>query len=164
LIPPLAHVVNIYNEVCHDDLYVEGTSSSNQFVGCVPKAEEPFEGDLERMQFVRNPLASLKRMPGTGEIEEGSYRRLGDQNEPWTCNQDETHQLHVIIYDGSTVPNGSSSETYLYAHWEYRWDVQPLKHYRGVEFDANKGVRIMKKLLDRYNIDYDGERTAPKAQ
>jgi hypothetical protein len=108
--------------------------------------EEKFEKVLDDLGFERNPLASLKTLASTGETEEGSWRHVENGSE---------YQLHVVLYDGSNVQNADTNCTYVYAHWEYRWDVHPWKHYRGVNYDADTGVKKMKKRLDEYGVNYE---------
>lgn len=157
-IPKLGVLVNYINEHTGQDLYVEGPTTPSQFVGRVEMSEEEFEEVLEEMGFQRNPLASLKTHTRTNEIEEGSFRWLGTQQPPWTADYDDRFQLHVIIYDGKLVPDADVGETYVYAHWEYRWDTDPIKHYRSVDWDAEQGVEMMQRFLDSHGIDYDQQR------
>lgn len=154
LIPKLGAVVHLADEMTHSDLYVEGETHHSQFVGRVAMSEEEFEDILTGLNFVRNPLAAFKRRAGTREHEEGSFRWLGTNHADYR----DDFQLHVILYDGSVVPNADTDETYVYAHWEYRWDVAPLKHYRAVEFQPQKGVAMMQTMLDAHDIPYDQTR------
>lgn len=148
LIPLLGALVNGYNELTGSDLYVTGATTNEQFVGRVDMSEEQFEQELQQMGFERNPLASLKRLRGTREYEEGSFRFY---------ESDSDFQLHVIIYDGSVIPNASTGETYVYAHWEYRWDRAPLRHYRGERVDVKYGVDMMRAMLDHSSIEFTTE-------
>lgn len=149
-IPKLGALVALYNEYTNSSYYVEGNTLDNQFVGRVPVSEQEFEKILETMDFTRNPLASLKSL-STGEIEEGSFR--------WTPTRDSEldsdYQLHCVIYDGSLIPDADTGETYVYAHWEYRWDTYPIKHYRGDNFNAERGVELMQTMLHENYVEYD---------
>lgn len=151
VLPPLGTVVQFINELGGLRLYVRSNSNGNEFVGRVSMNEEPFERKLESIGFERNPLASLKQLASTGELEEGSFRWVP----PAKSMFDESKQLHVILYDGSHVTNAETGYTYIYAHWEYRWDVYPLKHYRKNELDVQKGIGVMQNKLDTYGIEYD---------
>lgn len=157
-VPMLGALVHVYNEATDSDLYVEGKTTRSQFVGRVPMGEEAFEDELERMGFERNPLASFKRLVGTRLPEEGSFRWVGSQKAPWTSDYDDDYQLHVIIYDGEVVPDAETGETYVYAHWEVRWDSDPVAHYFGEGLDIEQGVEMAQQFLDHYGIDYDQQR------
>lgn len=157
-IPKLGGLVALINERTGHDLYVTGATHANQFVGRVPQPKDAFERDLQRMGFEHNLPAALKSLAATGERSDGSYRWLGSQNPPWTNDYDDRFQLHVTVYDGVDVPGGETDETFVYAHWEYRWDTDPIKHYREVDFDPQKGVELMRMMLDHYNISYDDVR------
>lgn len=146
LIPKLGAVAQLFEDITGKHFYVEAKTHNNQFVGRVPMPEEKFEKELHDLGFERNPLASWKHL-GSGEHEEASFRKVGFDDHP-------EYQLHVILYDGSKIQNADSGHTYVYAHWEYRWDVYPWKHYRGVNFDAQEGVKRMKDLLGQASIDY----------
>lgn len=149
-IPKLGALVALYNEYTNSSYYVEGNTLDNQFVGRVPISEQEFEKILETMDFTRNPLASLKSL-STGEVEEGSFRWIP----PRGSNLDRDYQLHCVIYDGSLIPDAKTGETYVYAHWEYRWDVYPIKHYRAINFDAQRGVELMQTMLYENYVEYD---------
>ncbi|AGM11364.1 hypothetical protein M199_gp034 [Halogranum tailed virus 1] len=150
-IPPLGMLVSAYNESTGSKLYVQGPTTDNQFVGRVKMGEEDFEAELEEMGFERNPLASLKHLIGTREKEEGSFRWLAPEDSEYRKD----YQLHVILYDGSVIPDAETGETYVYAHWEYRWDVAPMKHYRAVNWKPVQGVQMMQTMLTENGIDYD---------
>jgi hypothetical protein len=147
VIPKLGVVTQLAEDLTGTDLYVTGDTHSNQFVGRVPMPVENFEKVLHELGFHRNPLASLKSL-SSGEQEEGSWRKIGFDGHP-------KMQLHVILYDGNTIEEGESDYTYVYAHWEIRWDVHPIKHYRGVDFNAHAGVSRMKNLLDEHGVVYE---------
>lgn len=148
IIPRLGVFVQLLNELLRVDMYVSSRSRRNQFVGRIQMNEERFEQYLHEWGFERNPLSSLKTRLDTGEVEEGSWRKIYPHNAPeW--------QLHVIIYDGEQIANAKSGELFLYAHWEYRWDVHPWKHYKGVDIDEKEGVIRMRQLLDKDGIPYE---------
>lgn len=148
IIPKLGEIVQFINEAFRKELYVTSESRRNQFVGRIDMSVEEFEEVLHDNDFKRNPLASLKTRVGTNEVEEGSFRKLYPHDDP-------EFQLHVIVYDGSDIPKAATGETFVYAHWEYRWDVYPLKHYRGEDFDADIGVRKMREILRIDGIEYE---------
>lgn len=148
VIPAIGKAIRYLDRGHGVGLYVTSTTDKPEFVGVVPKSEEAFEKDLEEMGFERNPLASLKSLVTTKEIEEGSFR--------W-YDSDGDFQLHVVIYDGSKMPDAETGETHVYAHWEYRWDVRPIKHYRGINLSDEKGAEMMKKRLDVHGVPYSEE-------
>lgn len=148
ILPKIGAFFQFLNDITGSDLYATSESRRRQFVARVDMGEEEFEKVLHRMGFERNPLASLKSVVDTSETEEGSFRKIYPEEHPeW--------QLHAILYDGSNVQNANTGETFIYAHWEYRWDVYPWKHYRGHKFNADKGVRRMRKYLNEEGIDYE---------
>lgn len=109
----------------------------SQFVGYVEMGEEAFEEVLHEMGYHRNPLAFWKYTVNAQE--EGSWRRVeGD----W--------QLHVTLYDHPEYEN----RTYIYAHWEYRWDRKPLAHLRGEGINVPKGVNEMRRDLTMANVEW----------
>jgi hypothetical protein len=146
LIPKLGVVAQFLEDATGYDYYVMSETHNSQFVGRVPMGEEEFESVLHDMGFVRNPLASLK-IHGSGETEEGSWRRVSE-NEP-------NFQIHAVLYDGSNVDNAETDVTYVYAHWEYRWDRHPIKHYNEVNYNAAKGRKLLTKMLDENGIPHD---------
>jgi hypothetical protein len=150
LIPKLGIFAQFLEDVTGDRYYVESKTHNNQFVGRVDMGEEEFEKELHDMGFERNPLAAWKHID-TGENEEGSFRKVGYENHP-------DMQLHVILYDGDKMAECGEC-VYVYAHWELRWDVDPIGHYRGGgEWNPAEGVRRMKDLLDQNGIEYTLER------
>lgn len=148
LIPKLGTVTQLLEDVTGDHYYVKSEMHNTQFVGRVPMGEEDFEEKLHEMGFVRNPLASLKTLGVTDEVEEGSWRKVGFEDHP-------NYQLHVIVYDGEKMNNAQSGVTYVYAHWEKRWDTNPSDHYRAVGYNGPEGVRRVKRLLDEHGVGYE---------
>jgi len=148
VIPKIGLVTQLIEDVTGSYYYVRTETHNNQFVGRVPMNEEKFEKELHEMGFDRNPLSSLKTLGSTGESEEGSWRKVGFEDAP-------AFQLHVILYDGEPINNAEVDVTYVYAHWELRWDTNPIKHYRGVDANGPEGVRRMKRLLDENGIGYE---------
>lgn len=149
ILPRLGIVVQLLEDVTGVPLYVRSGTHTSQFVGRVPYSEPEFESELQEMGFERNPLAALKRLRRTNEVEEGSFRYVED---------DRDKQLHVVIYDGEPMANAATGVTYVYAHWEYRWDTDPLKHYRGIDVNEAEGVQRMEKHLNEHGIPYDNIR------
>jgi len=146
IIPKLGGIANWLEHATGDHYYVQSKTHANQFVGRVPMGEEEFEKKLHDMNFHRNPLASFKNLD-SGEHEEGSWRKVDFDNQRM--------QLHVILYDGEKIADGDSGYTYVYAHWELRWDVDPWGHYRGKIYNPAEGVKKMKKLMDEHGVNYE---------
>lgn len=145
-ITKLGVLVQLLHDLFGVDLYVQSETHNNRFVGRVPMPEEEFEEVLHDLGFERNPLASLKSLR-SGEVEEGSWRKVGFEESEM--------QLHLVLYDGEPMRSGDAGYTYLYAHWEYRWDIHPWKHYRGHDLNGPEGVRRMKKMLDEYGVNHE---------
>lgn len=149
IIPPLGYITQLLEDITGADLYVESETGMEQYVGCVPMCEEQFERELTRMGFKRNPLASLKHKANNPkESEEGSFRKIA-------VSGIEEMQLHVVLYDGKIKTDAPVRKTYVYAHQEYRWDTNPIKHYRGKCYNAEAGVANMRQLLHQYGVAYD---------
>lgn len=125
------------------EYYHDSEQRNRQFVGRIEMDEECFERVLHDNNFHRNVPAWLKRAPD-GEVEEGSWRRV-----------DGEMQTHLVFYDGKDAPNARSGQLFLYAHYEYRWDVHPLKHLRGDDIDCDEGVSRVRRLLQDEGIQYD---------
>ena len=144
LIPKIGLVTAFLEEITGKDCYVTTETRDNQFVGRVLTNEEQFEKELHGMGFERNPASSLKHHFRTSEVDEGSFRKTnGDK------------QLHIVLYDGEEIENANGEETFVYAHWEYRWDKYPIKHYRGEDINVKIGVDRMRRLLEDNGIAYD---------
>lgn len=151
LIPKVGLLVQFIEDVTGANLYVTGETSANQYAATVHMDEDEFERVLTDLGFERNPLASLKqRARMRSDREEGSFRKVGYTNHP-------RKQLHVLLYDGSKLANAENGVTYVYAHWEYRWDTDPIKHYRGKEIQVEKGVEEMRSLLRSRDIQFSVE-------
>lgn len=148
IIPKLGILALIAEEVTGENYYVQYDLRNKEFVGRVSMDEEEFEKFLHEQGFSRNPLSALKRLARTSEVEEGSWRLVGFDDYP-------DRQLHIILYDGSAVSDADTGYTYIYAHWEYRWDTNPKKHYRGVDYDEKEGVLRMRRILESNGVQYD---------
>lgn len=119
----------------------EGTDAS-RFCGYVNMDIEEFEERLHDMGFERNPLSYWKEsLIGS---EKGSWRK---------CRGD--YQIHTLVYNAEEHPD----RTYVYAHWEYRWDKRPIAHLRGEALDITKGVNQMRRELHLASIPFYNDRT-----
>ena len=151
LIPKLGRIAQHLSEKTDENIYTSYEIHNNQFVGRVDIPEEEFEEKLDDMGFERNPIAALKVLSSTNEIEEGSWRKIYPDEHP-------DMQLHVMLFDGSAINNAPTGCVYIYAHWELRWDKYPFAHYRGEQLSGAKGVQKMKNMLDAEGIVYTLER------
>lgn len=148
-IPPLGVIAQFLEDVTGDRYYVKSEANRNELVGRVSVPREDFEQMLHEWGFERNPLASYKRIASDkDEWESGSWRKVGYDDHP-------DMQLHVVYYDGSKIEGAADNHTFIYAHWEIRWDKHPWKHYRGHKFDPHEGVRRMKDILDQNGVPYE---------
>lgn len=148
IIPPFGAVAQAINDAIGVELYVHSQSRNHGFVGRVPMGEEAFEEYLHEWGFERNPLSSFKYRLQYSDVEEGSWRKIGLEDSP-------VGQIHVVLYDGSEINNAKNGECFVYAHWEYRWDIHPIKHYRATDVDSKRGVMYVRDLLDDSGIDYE---------
>lgn len=114
-----------------------------RFVGYVEMPVEEFEVELHDMDFERNPLSYWKKVEKLSH-ERGSWRKVDGK---W--------QIHTILYQKDDWPE----RTYVYSHWEHRWDVAPLKHLRGKDINTTKGVNEMRRELMLASIDYYNDPT-----
>lgn len=148
VIPRLGKVSLFLEEVTGKPYYVTSETRNDQLVGRVDMNIENFEEKLHEMGFQRNPISSLKSRLHTSDVEEGSWRKIGFPEE-------NDKQLHLVLYDADEVDNADSNAVYVYAHWEYRWDTNPYKHYKGVGLDPKEGVVRTRRLLDDEGIELD---------
>lgn len=152
LLPKLGIVAHHLNTITKKNYYVEADTHKERFVGRVEMGEEEFEKVLHDLGFERNPLAAWKHLETDADnYEEASFRKIGFEDEP-------RKQLHVVLYDGANVDDSPDEYTYVYAHFEYRWDTNPIKHYRGHEVESKRAVKRMKWMLDGQGIEWDGIR------
>ncbi|WP_455447779.1 hypothetical protein [Natrinema thermotolerans] len=111
--------------------YALSDTPPDEYVGTLCCSEPELEELLSSFGFTRNLVASLK-VRVDGNVSDGSwvYREsfLAD------------YQLHVILHQ-------TESGVETYAHWEYSSVRHPYRHYLAREYDAEKGVRIMRSIL-----------------
>jgi len=151
LLPRLGRAAQTVRHTTGLRIATESRVTGEEFVGQVPLPPEEFEQALVEMGFERNPLATLKqRETDTGDLEEGSWRKIGFD--------DESMQLHVVIYAASDVPHAEPGSTFVYAHYEKRWDTNPFGHLRKTDFDKQKGCQKMRQLLNRHGYSWDTTR------
>lgn len=149
-IPKLGALVQKFNESTGYNLYVEAGTTSDQFVGMVNMSEEELEKKfLHEAGYERNPLAAWKHLVGSGKREEGSFRLIKEGSRK---------QVHIILFDAAKYAEADTSKTFIYAHYEYRWDTDPIKHYKGVDYSAEKGVNRARQDLRELGIEFETDR------
>jgi hypothetical protein len=156
IVPKFGVVAKFFNEATDSKLYVTSSTNNRELVGRVGEPIEEFELFLEDAGFERNPLASLKRWRSKKEWEDGSWRKVGYEDSPHK-------QLHIVVYDSTDVPNADPGSTFVYAHWETRWDTKPWSHYHGHDYDPEKGVKMTRDLLNRNGYSWNSTRPSAYA-
>ncbi|WP_247728617.1 hypothetical protein [Halovivax limisalsi] len=122
--------------------YALSDTPPEEYVATLRSSEPEIEELLDSLGFTRNLVASLK-VRVDGNVSDGSwvYRKslLTD------------YQLHVILHE-------TEDGVETYAHWEYSSIRHPYRHYLAREYDAEKGVRIMRSILmdaaDQNDLSY----------
>lgn len=148
----LGLLTQFLEDVTGKRFYADSEKHNEQFVGRVPMPEREFEQELRDLGFERNPLAEWKHpFSEPDNYEEASFRKVDWSDYPQM-------QLHAILYDGFNMSVGEDGYTYVYAHWEYRWDIDAWKHFRRSHYSGPIGVRKMKSLLDEAGIGYEAIR------
>lgn len=108
-----------------------------EYVGTVPRPLDDVRAVLRRMEFDREPIASLKRR-SDGRLSAGSWVRrdsaLADK------------QLHV------TLVRDAPGAVELYAHREYSWLTHPYRHYTFAEWEPKAGVERLRELLAEHDV------------
>jgi len=114
--------------------YAKYELDDEEFVGTAKGSIGDVEAKLWMLGFERMPLSALKRLED-GRQERGSWAyREGPLA---------TRQLHVMLFD--SVDGGMD----VYAHDEYNafHPRYALKHYRGVDLDAEAGAEQLKEMV-----------------
>ena len=118
--------------------YALSDTPPEEYVGTLHCAEPEVEDLLASMGFSRNLIASLK-VRIDGNVSDGSwvYRDsvLAD------------HQLHVILHQ-------AEEDVAVYAHWEYSSMRHPYRHYLARDYDAEKGVKLLRSVLEETTAGY----------
>ena len=120
--------------------YAVSHTTEDEYVATVHCSESSIESKLEERGFSRNPISSLK-VRFDGNTSEGSwvYREhlLADD------------QLHVVLH----TEGDDEERVDVYAHWERSWIRHPYAHYVARGYDAERGVEITIRLLERWEGD-----------
>ena len=126
--------------------YAVSHTTEDEYVATVHCPESAIESILAERGFSRNPIASLK-VRFDGNTSEGSWvyrdHLLADD------------QLHVVLHTlgDDEVDDDDDERVDVYAHWERSWIRHPYAHYVARGYDAEKGVEITKRLLERWEGD-----------
>ena len=119
--------------------YAQCTIHPSEYVGTVHRCLTEFRPELETMEFVPEPVASLK-VHRDGRYSAGSWVRRNSRLDDW--------QLHVTLFqDGRDAVE-------VFAHREYSWLRHPYRHYTSKGWDTVAGVDRMRRLLSEYGITY----------
>lgn len=146
IIPKIAPLIAEVNDHTDRKLYVTTDTFHSEYVGCIRMSESEFVEVLGQLGFVPNALSSWKQVRGTDSNETGSYAWRGDPSCLNKYNKWADKQLHVITYQ----LDGDDETTAVFAHWEYNWLTEPVKHYRGTDFNPKEGVELMNEFLGLY--------------
>lgn len=163
-LPYIGRLLVEFNSHVSADLYVQGVTSRDQFVGIVHRTESQFERDLNTLNFESNPLAAWKKLYDTDVYETGSYRLPTDNTRGHGVSEElqtfldanavawaPDMQLHVVIYQLDT----NSDTIAVFAHYEPSWSTHPLVHYRSTHVYADLGREMMRTMLhDHYGEQY----------
>lgn len=157
IVPKIGKLFNYLNKRHGTSLQAESENQRDEFSCSVEMSESEFESWLSDNGFEPNPVAFLKSLrlkdSGKREIEDGSWRWIPDADSEY----DDRFQLHIRVYDGARRDNVDSDNVFIFAHWEYRWDVAPIRHYLGRELDTEKGSDMIRSMLEGQDIGYDIE-------
>ena len=117
--------------------YAMSSNTEEEYVGTVHLSEDEFEDVLVAASFRRNLVSSLK-VRVDGNISNGSWALRESPLADW--------QLHVIHHNVDDYVE-------VYAHWEYSWLTHPIKHYRAVGCEPEKGVKMTREILRNYESE-----------
>lgn len=126
MIGRISHKIEILGTGTH---YSTADLHNNEFVGRVPRSKRDLSDILLSIEF----------------IDEGDSMRL--------LNED--MQLHAFLYDGCKILSGTDGCTYVYAHYEDRYDKNTIDHFLKRNKNGAEGVRRMKRLLDELGVTYE---------
>ncbi|ADJ15243.1 hypothetical protein [Halalkalicoccus jeotgali] len=115
--------------------YAMTDNTEEEYVGTVQMSQPELETLLANAGFRRNVVSSLK-VRIDGNISDGSWAWRESPLADW--------QLHVILHDV-----GESVE--VYAHWEYSWITNPIKHYAATGCSPERGVEMTRTFLGNYH-------------
>lgn len=127
--------------------YAECTMHPAEYVGTIDQPLPQFHSELRSMEFHREPIAALKRQRD-GRESAGSWVRRRSLFAG--------KQLHITLFENG----GRSVDTY--AHWEHSWLRHPYKHYQGLGWDTAQGVKKMRALLSKNDVQFRIDRSLQK--
>ena len=101
-----------------------------EYVGTIASKFDSF--DLDHYGYDHNLLSAAKYHPVTAELDDGTWRRIDEENTRW--------QWHIHIWD-------RDEGTELFSHYEYRPDPWIL--------DDESASDMRQRLWDHYNPRWD---------
>lgn len=110
-------------------LYSAYALSTEEFVGRVSTGIRGARRHLREREYSRHWLAAAKRHPRTGELDDGSYRRIPTEHPPNVAGTDLADyaprdcQYHVHFFQ-------TDRGVEVYSHYELRPLLHPREHYR----------------------------------
>lgn len=123
--------------------YAVSDSTEDEYVATVQTSASDTGSALTDLGFSRSFVSALK-IRVDGNVSDGSWVRrdsvLGDK------------QLHVVLHELD-----ERVAVDLYAHHEYSSITHPVKHYRKADYSAERGVELVRKLLESHpgSLAYD---------
>lgn len=139
LYPLLHDPLSRVGDIIGVNLYATGHVYQNQRVGRIDEPEELIEEQIVEAGARRNPIACLKSLPD-GRESEGSWVFLSDDHP----EIEDGMQVHFTLFQ----PRLGESGRTVYAHYEDDWRVEPLAHLRAKAFSPERGVSLLRLLLD----------------
>lgn len=112
-------------------------STEDEYAATVYCPEAELEGLLTDLGFSPSLFSALKIRYDRNR-EDGSWVF----RESFTSDM----QLHVVSH-----AREDTNAIDLYAHWECSKFTHPIKHYRKVDYDAEQGVELVRRMLSQYH-------------
>lgn len=120
-----------------------GTVTPDQYTGYFRESEEAIEAELVDLGFRRNPIAYFKEHTD-GRQSEGSWVLL-HEDAPDVIPRG--MQLHLTLF---ACNNGTWRD--VYAHYEYDWRKHPILHLLEIEFSADAGIHLARRVLNDHSF------------
>jgi len=112
------------------------------YAGTARLTRRALERVLNDSGFEFELVAALKHRtcPEEEEVSAGSWVLRDSDFAPY--------QLHVHLFSGR-----DNGYTDMYAHYEHNWKRRPLRHYLVTLHDNNKGVEMVREILDDQGVE-----------
>ncbi len=114
-------------------------STEDEYAATLYCSESELEEVLKDQDFSPSLFSALK-IRYDRNTENGSW--------VWRESLTADMQLHVVSH-----AREDSDAIDLYGHWERSSFTHPIKHYRKVDYDAEKGVELVRRMLSTYHRD-----------